>query len=272
MNPEISIIMSEYNTEESILKKSIQSILNQTYKNFEFIIINDGSSSKIFEIISEFNDPRIKLINNTRNLGLAGSLNKAIQESKGSYLVRMDTDDYSHPQRISIQYNFIKNNPQYSVVGTSVNLLADGRRIPKIFEGEIGKNELMNRVSPVHPSVIMKKKDIISVGMYDESMRRSQDFALWAELLLNNKRIYVMPDILLDYRVDLKDYQKRKLKYREYEIRSRLKYYKKLGASPVQYASIIKSIISGLLPKRIMYYYHNNLHRNIDKFQSQKPK
>lgn len=256
MKPEVSVIMSEYNTELNILKASIESILNQTYTNFEFIIINDGSSNNLENIVKKLNDERILIINNEVNLGLPASLNKAIRNSKGDYLVRMDTDDVAHNKRIEVQLDFIKNNPQYSVVGTSINLVTDGgMKTPKVREGEIDRNKLLNRNAPVHPSVIMNKKDIVDVGMY-QNLRRGQDFALWAELILANKKIYVLPDILLDYRVYLSDYKKRKLKNRLDEIKYRFIYYKKLKANPMQFISIFKSVIAGILPGKIMAMYH----------------
>ncbi|MGK9326992.1 glycosyltransferase [Aerococcus urinaeequi] len=255
---EVSVIMSEYSTEYKILKAAILSIINQTYRDFEFIIVNDGDNNQLRELVKEIDDNRVKLIENKYNIGLAKSLNKAIDYSSGKYLVRMDTDDIAHPKRIEKQLSFIKENYKYSVIGTSVNILTESNEIiPKISKGEIDANKLMNRVAPVHPSVIMKKKDILEVGKYEtKNVDRCEDFVLWAKLLLSGKRIYIMDDVLLDYRVTINDYKKRKLSTRKDEIYNRIKYYSKFQASFGQYVSIFKSMIAGIIPYRVMAWYH----------------
>ena len=95
----VSIIMSEYNTDEMLLKESIRSMLEQTYKNFEFIIVDDKGRNNLKEIVKSFNDERIKVVENEKNEGLVYSLNRAIEEANGKYLVRMDTDDFSYNDR-----------------------------------------------------------------------------------------------------------------------------------------------------------------------------
>lgn len=261
MNPKVSVIMSEYNTEEKHLRQSIESILNQSFRNFEFIIINDGSSNKLIDIVNSYEDERVRIINNKENLGLARSLNRGIEASRGKYLVRMDTDDISHKNRIEKQLKFIENNPEYSVVGTSINLITDGdKKYPKHMEGEIDKTAFVNGTIPVHPTVIMNKEDVLEIGMYQTTnVNRSEDFVLWAELLLADKRIYILNNILVDYRVELADYKKRKLSTRGDGIRNRIKYYKKLNAPPHRYLSVVKKILAGILPSKVMHFYHTKI-------------
>ncbi|KAA9302215.1 MULTISPECIES: glycosyltransferase [Aerococcus] len=253
----ISVIMSEYNTSPEIFTKAIQSVLNQTFSDFELIIVNDGNPD-FKKMITDFTDPRIKIIENTSNLGLPSSLNKAISQARGRYIARMDTDDISHPDRLQKQYEFIIQNPQYSVVGTSINYLTEKNElIPKIYRGQITENDLMNRIAPVHPSVLMVKDDLEAIGCYDtKNVKRCEDFVLWAKFLLNGKKIYVMEDILLDYRVELKDYQKRTLSTRKDEIRNRFIYYKRLNATPFQYLSIFKSFLAAIVPAKLIAKYH----------------
>lgn len=260
---EVSVIMSEYNTEYEVLEESIKSILNQTYQDFEFIIVNDGSESSLHHIVNKLKDDRIIILENTKNLGLPQSLNKAINYSSGKYLVRMDTDDIAHPKRIEKQLSFIKTNRMYSVVGTSYNLLTEnGKKYAKVYSGEIDKEQFLRRRLPAHPSVIMKKKDIIDVGKYETNkVRRSEDLVLWAKLLLSNKRIYVMEDILLDYRVNIGDYGKRTFSTRKDEVYNRIKYYKKLKASPYHYFLILKSILASVMPWKFMAYYHRKIQK-----------
>ena len=110
--PKISVIMAVYNSEK-FLNESINSILNQTFKDFEFIIINDCSTDNSLKIIKEFikKDNRIKLINNERNLGAAGTRNEGLKIAKGKYIAILDSDDISYTQRFVIQYNYLEDNP-----------------------------------------------------------------------------------------------------------------------------------------------------------------
>ena len=113
VQPEISVIMSVFNGAR-YLKKSIESILNQSYEDFEYVIIDDGSTDKSKIIIESFKDPRIKLISNKQNIGLAASLNIGIQVSKGKYIARMDCDDVSATKRLENQLEYLIKNPKIS--------------------------------------------------------------------------------------------------------------------------------------------------------------
>ena len=124
---DVSVIMAEYNTDVELLKESIQSILNQTFTNFELIIIDDCGKNNVNEIVESFHDPRIKVYKNEKNSGLIYSLNKAIEKAEGQYLVRMDTDDYAYPNRIESQYQFIKNTLNIPLWECNVNFMMDNR-------------------------------------------------------------------------------------------------------------------------------------------------
>ena len=127
---DISVLMSVYNNDNT-LKKSIESILNQKFKNFEFLIIDDGSIDNSWEILNKFSkkNKSIKLFKNYKRKGLAFSLNKIISKSKGNYLARMDADDFSKKNRLKIQIEFLKKNEEIDLVGS----------MAKTFEGKILK-------------------------------------------------------------------------------------------------------------------------------------
>lgn len=254
----VSVIMAEYNTEFEKLYQSIKSILNQTYSEFEFIIVEDGHSKNLNQVLECFNDKRIKILKNNHNMGLAYSLNRAIKEATGEYLVRMDTDDVSHLTRIEKQLEFIQNNSEYSIIGTNINLITEQGILNKTgFAGEVTISQFINRIMPVHPSVLYRRKDILEIGCYQtEKTSRCEDMVLWAEALLKNKRIYIMEDVLLDYRIELKDYSKRKLKTRVDGIRRRIEYNRKMGAKILDYKNVVFPIIASLLPISIISRYH----------------
>ena len=105
--PKISVLMPVYNGDK-YLKKSINSILRQTFDDFELIIINDGSTDLSLSIIKSYQDKRIKIINNSKNIGIAYSLNKGLNKANGDYIARQDQDDISHPERFMCQVNYLK--------------------------------------------------------------------------------------------------------------------------------------------------------------------
>lgn len=253
----ISIIMAEYNTHPSHLRRAIKSILTQTFSDFEFIIIDDGTKNDLKSIVGEFNDKRIRVVKNPRNMGLVYSLNSGIRHARGKYIARMDTDDIALPLRLEKQYLFITEHPQFDVVGTKAIEFSGRQKFGILGRGgEKSRRSISYGDSLVHPSVLVKKDTLLSVGCYD-NYYRAEDLALWCKMLLNNHRLYVIDEALLHYRVDPSDYSKRVLKYRRGEILARLHYYPKLGASPFAYLLIVKSIIAGILPIRLVKLYRD---------------
>ena len=262
-NAEVSIIMSEYNTPIDLLKQSIQSMLNQTFKNFEFIIVDDCGKNDLDKIVKEFKDNRIKVIKNDKNLGLVASLNKAIKVSKTDYLVRMDTDDYSYPDRLELEYKFIKEHPEYDVVGMQCEFF-DGKEIygKSEISGELKKDDIINQRLFIHPSVIMKKHIIESVGGYPD-YRRCEDFALWINLISRGHRGYVMNKVGIRYTIREEDYTKRKLKTRKDLFRLINQDFQKLNPTRRQTFKIkLKNFIAGIVPGKIMYIYHKKRCKN----------
>lgn len=251
--PTVSVVMSEYNTNPDHLKLSIQSILDQTYRDFEFLIVDDCSSNDLEKVIDCLgNDKRITVLKNDRNRGLVYSLNRAIKKARAPYLVRMDTDDIAMPDRIATLYKFIATHQEYSVVGSrAIEINSQGKKNVIGKSGHKTAQDIMRGDTPIHPSVIMNKTDIICSGGYSD-YTRAEDLALWCELLLQGKRIYVIDDILLQYRVEDADYRKRSIRRRGGEIKARLHYYPMLGAGLREYWRVIKSIIAGMVPASIM--------------------
>ena len=258
--PKVSVIMAEYNTRRCDLENSIKSILEQSFQDFEFIIVDDCGKNDLDAINKKFNDKRIKIIKNVRNKGLEYSLNRAIKSAKADFLVRMDTDDIAKPARIKKLYSYITRHSEFAVVGSMAVEFTDNVEIGVLGRcGEKTAKELVYGHAPFHPSVIMRKSAVVDVGGYVDYYKRAEDFALWCELLLKGYRLYVINDILLKYRVNPEDYDKRRLKNRIGEIRARLHYYPKLKAPFLGYFVIVKSIFSGLLPIKFVRLYRKNI-------------
>ncbi|MBQ7031835.1 MAG: glycosyltransferase [Bacilli bacterium] len=260
---EVSIIMSEYNTPVELLKESIQSLLNQTFKNFELIIVDDCGKNDLSKVVKEFNDDRIIVLKNKKNMGLVASLNKAIKASNSDYLVRMDTDDYSYPNRIELEYNFIKKHPEYAVVGMQCEFY-DGKEIygKSHKSGELTKIDLINQTLFIHPSVIMKKEVIEKIGMYPD-YQRCEDFALWINLIVEGYRGYVMDEVGIRYTIREEDYIKRTLKTRKGLFKLLNENYQKLNPTKKQTLKLkLKNFVAGIVPGKIMYKYHKKRCKN----------
>jgi glycosyltransferase involved in cell wall biosynthesis len=199
--PKVSVVMSVYNGEK-YLREAVESILTQTFDDFEFLIVDDCSTDASPGILNDYQqrDKRIKVIKNGRNIGLTRSLNKAIKQSSGDYIARLDADDISLPQRLEKQYLFLTRNPLYSIVGTRTCLIdSDGRFIKKqrrpIFFRSINKI-MLKRNCLAHGTVMINRKDLISVGNYNKKIPFAQDYELWLRFVRSNKKIFVLNDYL----------------------------------------------------------------------------
>lgn len=204
----ISVLMSAFNEEISDLKESIDSILTQTYNNFEFIIVLDNTNNnnlKEYLLEAEKADGRIKLIFNEKNIGLAQSLNRALAKSTGEYIARMDADDISLPDRFNKQIKYLKEHSDCDVLGTNrIDIDENGLELNSVRinyapNGRFEKAFLCSNLL-THPSVMMRREAIVSVGGY-RNFKAAQDYDLWLRILKNGGTFYILPDILLKYRI-----------------------------------------------------------------------
>jgi|Deesub1362A_J573_1020465.scaffolds.fasta_scaffold00600_5 glycosyltransferase involved in cell wall biosynthesis len=186
-NPTVSVIMSVYNGEK-YLRQAIESILNQTFSDFEFIIVDDGSTDKTPEILKDYakKDLRLKIVKNRKRIGLTKSLNEAIKQAKGKYIARQDADDISLPERLEKQITFLEKNPSYGAVGTSAAIIdKNGRIIKKAMVPKswlVIKQILKFGNCFVHGSMMFKKQDYIKAGGYRTPFALAQDFDLWLRM------------------------------------------------------------------------------------------
>ena len=256
-NKKVTVLMSEYNTKEEELRASMESILNQTYTNFELLIIDDCSNQKSREIINSYKDNRIKLIHNEKNLGLAEALNKGISLIDTDYIIRMDTDDIAKKDRIEKQMKFAYEHPEYSIIAGNANYFNETGIFKTTKEfGEKHKKDFIKGTPFIHPTMIIKTKDIKNIGGYPK-YRRAQDYAMAMEMYSYGYKGYVMEDILIDYRMNTAGYKKKKFKYRLLELKIRWHYFRKLKISPFYYIYCFKPLLVGIIPKRMLEKYHN---------------
>jgi len=203
----VSVIMSVYNGED-YLQESIESILNQTFSDFEYLIIDDCSTDNTWEMLSQYaeKDPRIILVKNSENLGLTKSLNKGLTLAKGEYIARQDADDISLPQRFEKEVKVLDEQPDCVLVSCNIQLI-QGRNQKVI--------EVMNRSCPPelvdwyllfynhvagHSQVMYRRSNVITLGGYSEQWLYSEDYELWCRFAKSKKKIVILPEILLTYR------------------------------------------------------------------------
>jgi hypothetical protein len=204
----VSVLMCAFNEKEEWIRNAIESILSQTYEKFEFIIILDNPNNIILEnVIRSFerNDPRVKMYINDQNEGLVYSLNKGLSITKGEFVARMDADDIAYNERLELQLKFLKNNPEYDLIGTDINYIdEDGKIIGSnkvnISDFNFIKAALRYRNIMCHPSLMYRKKSIVNIGGYKD-IRFAEDYDLITRLILNGSKITNLNDTLLSYRI-----------------------------------------------------------------------
>lgn len=249
--PKVSVIMPVYNG-GLYIQKAIRSILNQTYNNFEFIIIDDDSTDKTRKIIQSFNDRRIILIKNKQQIGVAKCLNIALNKVNSKYIARMDADDISKLKRLEIQLKYLLNHSDVGVVGSSVDLIDSNGKVygnkQYLFKKNDIQNQLLKRNIIIHPTVMFQKKLIDKYGGYDVDLNGAEDYDLWLRLAKHTK-IINLPDKLLKYRIHPENVSNYAIKRVEKAtIKSQIKALIRYKYNILIILYIIRNIISFILP------------------------
>ncbi len=206
--PKVSVVMSVYNEHLDWIQQAIDSILTQTFTDFELILINDNPGKKELRDFLEHSasaDSRIKIITNAHNIGLTKSLNIGIAQAKAEYIVRMDADDISMPNRLQVQLDYMESHPEVDVCGSWVRQFGDitWYSPPKLKVPESHEQIAIQAVaySPmVHPSVMIRMTRL-SKPIYDEKFIKAQDYALWGKLIIQGCIFYNIPKYLIKYRI-----------------------------------------------------------------------
>lgn len=255
MDPKITVLMSVYN-DIKYLRESVESILSQSFKDFEFLIFDDASTDGSAELLEEFAgiDNRINLIKNEKNKGLSFNLSEGVKLAKAPWIARMDADDIALFNRLEVQYNYIKQNPELDVLGSYVIDIDESgreielRKVPTTHE-KIAK--LIWTCPFIHPTVMFKKDSIINVGSYDKTLRRRQDYELWFRCHENKLKFRNIESALLYYRSTDDYYRKNNFKVQFQQATMGYKGAFKVKASPVAYIGISVAFFKGILPHKI---------------------
>lgn len=203
--PRVSVIMPAYNGERFI-GEAVKSILAQSLTDLELIVVDDGSTDRTREIVRAFNDPRIRVVSLPENCGSDFAANRAIAESRGEYVARMDQDDLSHPARLQRQVDFMDRNPKVVLVGASAEYIDDfggvlGVQRVRTDPDEVG-NRLLFGTQFIHSSILARRGALVEVKGYtaDERVKGARDYDLFLRLSEVGK-VANLPDVLVSYRL-----------------------------------------------------------------------
>ena len=256
----ISVIMGMYNTpSKEMLSTSLKSILNQTFKDFELIICDDGSSNDCIKWAKEIcdRDKRVKFIKNDCNKGLAYTLNHCLEVAAGEYIARMDDDDESHLDRFEKQVEFLDDHNEYGLVGSNMNLFDEERGIWGLrkYPEIVKKEDFLYRVAVPHPTIMARRSAYDVVNGYRDlpETLRVEDYDCFMRMFARGVKMYNFQEPLFNYREDSRCAKKKKYKYRFNEMWVRKNGFKELGINRLKSVPyIVKPLIAGLIPQKII--------------------
>ncbi|CAI6086432.1 hypothetical protein PAECIP112173_04984 [Paenibacillus sp. JJ-100] len=212
-DPKVSVIIPSYN-HSKFLKQAIESVLNQTYKNFELIIVDDASSDNSNEIIQSYNDERIKSFCFQTNQGAVDTLNYGILSSDSDYVALLNSDDYWEQNKLEKQMKYLENNPDVSCVFTDAYFIDESNNILQkndyfwadaFTQSNKSSGEWLHQLFYklncfCHPSLLIKRSIYSEIGMYNPSFRQLPDFSMWINVIKKYK-IHVMEEKLVYFRI-----------------------------------------------------------------------
>jgi len=202
MNPKITVLMSVFN-EQAYLREAMESVLSQTFGDFEFLIINDGSEEPFEDFINEYRDARIRLFRQ-ENIGLARSLNRGLRLARGDYIARMDADDVCRSDRFDLQIKEMEAHPQIDLLGSFFDVIDEKGKLTETKElitdpiYRLWRLQFHNNYG--HGAMMLKKQSVLKQGAYDETLLYAQDYDLWSRIS-QKENTGMIPEALYHYRM-----------------------------------------------------------------------
>lgn len=255
--PKVSVIMGVYNCENTV-GASIESILNQTFQDFEIIVCDDASVDNSYLVLQKYKQKypdKIKLLKNEKNLMLSGTLNRCIDIAEGEYIARMDADDISLPYRIEKQVEFFEKNPDYDIQSSNYYIFDDKSIWAQRNLPEYPQKESFFWNSPFcHACTMFRATALKKVGGYmvAKITRRCEDQELFMRMYAATMKGYNRQEILFKVYEGRDAYQRRKYRYRIDEARVRYRGYKAMKLLPKGFIYVLKPLIVGLIPGFIL--------------------
>lgn len=257
MKPEVSVLMSVYKEDLKIFEKSVNSVLNQSFKNFEFIIINDSGNKEYSKLIGRIGDDRIKYLINEQNLGLTKSLIKGAKTAQGKYIARLDADDCAKEDRLKLQYEFLENNPDHVICGSYYQEI-ENSKISKPRVGLFQNDEEIRRVLPsfnpfAHSTLFFKRKAYEEIGGYDASFVCAQDYD-FIERILNKGKGHILKPKLVTRNIDEQNISSRRYKLQLWNsLKVRWRLMKRGYFELASIGFLFKSLMALIIPKFLVF-------------------
>ena len=256
--PAVSVIMSVYNAEDT-LRQAVESILNQTLSDFELIICDDASTDGTWAQLKALaeRDGRIVLLQNPTNLKLGAALNRCLDLARGRYIARMDGDDWSAPERLARQREFLDSRPELALVGSRCRFF---HRIPGDmsrdywFVREPQPEDFLMTMPFIHPALMLRAESLRAIGGYvgDDWACRSEDYDMLMRLYASGGRGANLDEALYYFRLDEGTYRRRKYRYRVNEARVKWKGFSAMGLMPRGIPYALKPLVVGLIPHGLL--------------------
>lgn len=260
--PKVSVIMAVYN-QENLVSEAIESIINQTYKDWELIICDDASTDSTFNVISEYKKKysNIRVFRNETNYHAAYTRNRCLKEAKGEYIAIMDSDDISMPERLKKQADFLDEHPEIALVSTAA--VSFDETGDKALRGMYGseypfRQPISFSLPLIHATIMIRKESFDSIGGYTVSSEtmRGEDVDLCYKIRVAKLEGYTMHDVLYRIRERKCDFKRRTLRDAWGFTKTSKKYYRILNVPKRKWYMIYKPVVSALIPKPIMFLYH----------------
>ncbi|MHB9054709.1 MAG: glycosyltransferase [Paludibacteraceae bacterium] len=265
--PLVSVIMATFNEPEQFIKDSMESILKQTYSNFEFIIIDDSTNLTTIEAINSYaKDNRITIIRKKERLGFVRALNEGLKIAKGQFIARMDADDISILDRFEKQLNYFSSHQDIDILGGNIEIINEVgaplslRKYPS--------NKISLRISSIfrspvaHPTVMFKRTIIDDHLYYDESFSKAEDTEFWFRLRNKGYKIVNLPYTLLNFRISGDLAKKRSVEHFSYNHRARYKNFS-WKYFYVDIPSIVATKFYLFIPKKFISLYYSIENKKI---------
>ncbi len=261
LNPKISVIMSVYNGEQ-FLEAAINSILKQSFTDFEFIILDDGSDDNSVDIINSYQDERISL-HNLNHQGLPSALNYGISIARAQLICRMDSDDIAHSERFEKQLRFLDKNPEIDLCGTSISIIDENDQLIGTRLMPVKHKEIIGTIdyscNVIHPTYCFKKKIHDSIGGYRKELLYSQDYDYLLRVIDKGYKVHNLPEVLLKYRMMNKANPEKTYNQMRYGGLAQQLHYErqKFGKEEQKTLDELKNLRTPNLIKKIIYKSYN---------------
>lgn len=256
----ISVLMGVYytNSDTTLLERSVRSMLSQTMTNIEVLLCDDGSSPEAQSFLKKLSesDPRLKLIRREGVYSLPEKLNACLAASRGALIARMDDDDFSYPQRLQRQAEYLQTHPEISFVGCNAALYRNGIQIGiRKFPSHPTIRDFYFTQPYLHPSLMFRREALLAVSGYSEkkSCRLCEDYDLLLRLYEAGFRGANLEDVLLDYSVPATAKGNRRMSHRWNEAVTRYRHFRTLHLLPAAFPWVVKPLVVGILPEKLLF-------------------